>query len=170
MLKWVLSGADNTSEYFQHYICIVFCIVYPWAHSLLVSNIPSLPHSGILGCRPRWCPSSSPSPSISRCFLFTFLHLPLDFIHVSKPIYLHPFSRLTHFLGEFPGLGLALVPDVVVPEAKKTFWFSQCSSDTVHLFYLNIERDSNVTNVTCLLFRHDCVLTAQDVMEWFFLL
>ena len=24
---------------------------------------------------------------------------------------------LTHFLGEFPGLGLALVPDVVVPEA-----------------------------------------------------
>ena len=24
---------------------------------------------------------------------------------------------LTHFLGEFPGLGLVLVPDVVVPEA-----------------------------------------------------
>src|SRR6218665_2218276 len=24
---------------------------------------------------------------------------------------------LTHFLGKFPGLGLALVPDVVVPEA-----------------------------------------------------
>ena len=24
---------------------------------------------------------------------------------------------LTHFLGEFPGLGLALAPDVVVPEA-----------------------------------------------------
>ena len=24
----------------------------------------------------------------------------------------------THFLGEFPGLGLALVPDVVVKEAK----------------------------------------------------
>ena len=24
---------------------------------------------------------------------------------------------LTHFLGEFPGFGLALVPDVVVPEA-----------------------------------------------------
>src|SRR6218665_3143199 len=24
---------------------------------------------------------------------------------------------LTHFLGDFPGLGLALVPDVVVPEA-----------------------------------------------------
>src|SRR6218665_106298 len=25
---------------------------------------------------------------------------------------------LTHFLGEFPGLGLALVPDVVVPEEE----------------------------------------------------
>ena len=28
---------------------------------------------------------------------------------------------LTHFLGEFPGLGLALVPDVVVPEAENTY-------------------------------------------------
>ena len=28
---------------------------------------------------------------------------------------------LTHFLGEFPGLGLALVPDVVVPEAEQGF-------------------------------------------------
>ena len=27
---------------------------------------------------------------------------------------------LTHFLGEFPGLGLALVPDVVVPEADSS--------------------------------------------------
>ena len=26
---------------------------------------------------------------------------------------------LAHFLGEFPGLGLALVPDVVVPEAQQ---------------------------------------------------
>src|SRR6218665_2597309 len=26
---------------------------------------------------------------------------------------------LTHFLSEFPGLGLALVPDVVVPEAEQ---------------------------------------------------
>ena len=28
---------------------------------------------------------------------------------------------LTHFLGEFPGLGLAVVPDVVVPEAEPVF-------------------------------------------------
>jgi len=26
---------------------------------------------------------------------------------------------LTHLLGEFPGLGLALVPDVVVPKAEQ---------------------------------------------------
>src|SRR6218665_2515354 len=28
---------------------------------------------------------------------------------------------LTHFLGEFPGLGLALIPDVVVSEAEPRF-------------------------------------------------
>src|SRR6218665_2274005 len=38
--------------------------------------------SGILGFRPCWCPSPFPSPSISRCLIFTRLHLPLDFIHV----------------------------------------------------------------------------------------
>jgi len=27
-------------------------------------------------------------------------------------------SSLTYFLGKFPGLGLALIPDVVVPEAE----------------------------------------------------
>ena len=47
-------------------------------------------------------------------------YLPLDFNRVSslRPTYRHPFGRpFTCFLGEFPGLGLALVPDVVVPEA-----------------------------------------------------
>ena len=34
-------------------------------------------------------------------------------------MFLHPSvdPSLTNFLGEFPGLGLALVPDVMVPEA-----------------------------------------------------
>src|SRR6218665_1154250 len=53
-------------------------------------------------------------------FPFT-LHLPLDFIRVSlRPTYLHHSvdPSLTHLLGEFPGLGQALVPDVVVPEAE----------------------------------------------------
>ena len=35
----------------------------------------------------------------------------------SSPLVPLPSPSLTHFLGEFPGLGLALVPDVVVPEA-----------------------------------------------------
>src|SRR6218665_1157441 len=32
---------------------------------------------------------------------------------------------LTHFLGEFPGLGLALVPDVVVPQAEQRCTWSR---------------------------------------------
>src|SRR6218665_3982888 len=68
----------------------------------------------VLGFRPYWCPSTFPSLSIlgvihsllstigvQSCFFFT--------ADVSPPF--------THFLGEFPGLGLALVPDAVVPEA-----------------------------------------------------
>ena len=50
-------------------------------------------------------------------------YLPLDFNRVSslrRHIATHSVDpSLTHFLGEFPGLGLALVPDVVVPEAEQ---------------------------------------------------
>src|SRR6218665_21999 len=51
-------------------------------------------------------------------------YLLLDFNCVSslQPTYIATHSvdpSLTHFLGEFPGLGLALVPDVVVPEAEQ---------------------------------------------------
>src|SRR6218665_1310263 len=42
------------------------------------------------------------------CFFFT--------ADVSPPI--RSTHSLTHFLGEFSGLGLALVPDVVVPEVE----------------------------------------------------
>ena len=56
-------------------------------------------------------------------FPFTLLHLPLNFTHVSSLwlMYLHPSvdPSFTHFLGEFPGYGLALVPDLVVPEAEQ---------------------------------------------------
>jgi len=61
-----------------------------------------------------------PSPSIYRGFPFTLLHLPLNFIRVTslRLMYLHPLVNpsLTHFLGDFRGLGLALVHDVVVPQ------------------------------------------------------
>src|SRR6218665_2727222 len=84
--------------------------------------------SGILGYRPSWCLSPFPSPSISRCFPFT-LRLPLDFFRVSslRPTYLHPFGQPFTYslLGEFPGLGLALVPNVVVPEAEQRCTWSR---------------------------------------------
>ena len=42
------------------------------------------------------------------------------FLLYGRRIYTHSVDpSLTHFLGEFPGLGLALVPDVVVPEAEQ---------------------------------------------------
>src|SRR6218665_35766 len=55
-------------------------------------------------------------------FMFSIRsYLPLDFSRVFslRPTYRHPFGRPFTYslLGEFPGLGLALVPDVVVPEA-----------------------------------------------------
>src|SRR6218665_1167896 len=79
-----------------------------------------------LGFRPYRCPSPSPSLSIlgvfhsllsaigfQSCFFFTADASP----PIRSTLYFNP--SLTHFLGEFPGLGLALVPDVVVPEAEQ---------------------------------------------------
>src|SRR6218665_395155 len=47
----------------------------------------------------------------------------MNFISVSplRLIYLQPSvdPSPTHFFGEFPGLGLALVPDIVFPEAER---------------------------------------------------
>ena len=78
--------------------------------------------SGILGFFPCWCLSPFPSPSISRCFSVHSTSLAIEFhscffftTDLSPPI-----GRPVTYslLGEFPGLGLALVPDVVVPEAE----------------------------------------------------
>ena len=56
-------------------------------------------------------------------------YLPLDFNRVSslrRRIATHSVDpSLTHFLGEFPGLGLALIPDVVVPEAEQRCTWSR---------------------------------------------
>src|SRR6218665_1078722 len=90
--------------------------------------VPSLPHLvsfpaigigfGVLGFHLYWCPSPFPLPSIlgvfhsllspigfQSCFLLYGRHIPTPSVDPS----------LTHFPGEFPGLGRALVPDVVVP-------------------------------------------------------
>src|SRR6218665_3526437 len=64
-------------------------------------------------------------PSLRFPYLMfsTRCYLPLNFNRVSslRPMYRHPFGRPFTYslLGEFPGLGLALVPDVVVSEAEQ---------------------------------------------------
>src|SRR6218665_4021429 len=76
----------------------------------------------MLGFRPYWCPSPFPSPSISRCFPFALIGhwISIVFLLYGRRIATHSVDpSLTRFLGEFPGLGLALVPDVVVPVAEK---------------------------------------------------
>ena len=65
----------------------------------------------IIVFRPCWCPPPFPSPSIYRCFPFTLLHLPLNFIRASslQLMYPHPPAdpSLTHFF-RIVGFGLAL--------------------------------------------------------------
>src|SRR6218665_1514920 len=77
--------------------------------------------SGVLGFRPHRCPSPFPSPSILGVF-----HSPLYAIGFQSCFFFiatHSVDpSLTHFLGECPGLGLALVPDDVVPEAEHGAW------------------------------------------------
>src|SRR6218665_3457086 len=100
-----------------------------------MSNVPSLPHYlsfpaigigfGVLGFRPYWCSSPFPSPSILDVFHSLFLSSDFNRVSSLRPTYRHPFGRLTHFLGEFPGLGLALVLDVVVPEAEQRCTWSR---------------------------------------------
>jgi|SRR6218665_173670 len=75
--------------------------------------------SGILEYRPCWCPSPFPSPSISRCFSIRSPSPAIEFhscffftidVSVSDLYLMYSVDpSLTHFLGEFPGLGLALV-------------------------------------------------------------
>jgi len=54
--------------------------------------------------------SSSPAIEFHSCFFFT-----TDVSATMTDV--NP--SLTHLFGEFPGLGLALVSDVVVPEAEQ---------------------------------------------------
>src|SRR6218665_3120396 len=80
--------------------------------------------SGVLGFRPYWGPS--PFPSLSMLGVFHSL-LGLTAIgfqscffltaDVAPPIRSTVDPSPSHFLGELPGLGLALIPDVVVSEA-----------------------------------------------------
>src|SRR6218665_1997570 len=66
-----------------------------------------------------------------QCLVFSIRSdLSLDFNRVSslRPTYRHPFGRpftYSLFTGEFSGLGLALVPNVVVPEAEQAVRMEQ---------------------------------------------
>src|SRR6218665_2905791 len=81
--------------------------------------------SGVLGFRPYWCPMLSialPFTFHTWCFPFALIchWISIVFLLYGRHIATHSVDpSLTHFLGEFPGLGLALVPDVVVPEAEQ---------------------------------------------------
>src|SRR6218665_3397888 len=75
-----------------------------------------------------WCPGLSPVlvsialPFACHIRIFHSLFSATGFqscFFFLRPTYRHP--SLSHFLGEFPGLGLALIPDVVVSEAEPRF-------------------------------------------------
>src|SRR6218665_983650 len=62
------------------------------------------------------------------CFPFALIchWISIVFLLYGRRITTHSVDPpLTHFLGEFPGLGLALVPDVVVPQAEQRCTWSR---------------------------------------------
>src|SRR6218665_616207 len=74
----------------------------------------------ILGLSPVLVSIALPFAFHIWCFPFALIchWIPIVFLLYGRRIATHSVDpSLTHFLGEFPGLGLALVPDVVVPEA-----------------------------------------------------
>ena len=79
-----------------------------------------------------WCPGLSPVlVSIALpfafhtcCFPFALIchWISIVFLLYGRRIATHSVDpSLAHFLGEFLGLGLALVPDVLVPEAEQYY-------------------------------------------------
>src|SRR6218665_661005 len=81
-----------------------------------------------------WCPGLSPV-LVSIALPFAFHTFPfalichwisIVFLLYGRRITTHSVDPpLTHFLGEFPGLGLALIPDVVVPQAGQRCTWSR---------------------------------------------
>src|SRR6218665_3809657 len=76
--------------------------------------------SRILGYRPCWCPSPFPFlPSIPRCFPFTLHRHWISFVFLlyDRRIFTHSIDP-SLVDGEFPGLRMSLIPNVVVLEAE----------------------------------------------------
>src|SRR6218665_1911731 len=86
-----------------------------------------------MGFRPCWCPSPvlvsialpfAFLPFHTWCFPFAVIchWISIVFLLYGRRIATHSAGpSLFHCLGEFPGLGLALIPDVVVSEAEPKF-------------------------------------------------
>src|SRR6218665_3172592 len=77
--------------------------------------------SGVLGFRPL-VSIALPFAFHTWCFPFALIchWISIVFLLYDRRIATHSVDpSLTHFLGEFPVLGLALVPDVVVSEAEQ---------------------------------------------------
>src|SRR6218665_2910316 len=83
-----------------------------------------------------WCPGlwpvlvsiALPFAFHTWCFQFTLIchWISIVFLRYGRRIATHSVDpSLTHVLGEFPGLGLAPVPDVVVPEAEQRCTWSR---------------------------------------------
>ena len=77
---------------------------------------PGLPPVLVFVAFPRRLPYLGVFPSL----FFAFHWISFVFFLYDRRICTHLVDPLlTHFFGEFPGLGVALVPDVVVPEAEQ---------------------------------------------------
>src|SRR6218665_3855713 len=82
-----------------------------------------------------WCPGLSfvlvsialPFAFQTCCFPFAVCHwISIMFLLYGQRIATHSVNpALTPFLGEFPGLGLALIPGVVVPEVDQLYTWSR---------------------------------------------
>ena len=111
---------------------IIIIINQGWAQRPQESNVQSLPHSFPSYWDWLWCPGLSPVLlSIALpfafhawCFPFAVIchWISIVFLLYGRRIATHSADpSLSHFLGEFPALGLALIPDVVLSEAEQRF-------------------------------------------------
>src|SRR6218665_191283 len=135
------------------YIYLLECtIAHPFVHCSmssaplgvqfsLTSSLGEYPDfrtgSGILGFRPRWCPSPFPSPSISRCFSIHFSSPAIEFhscFFFTTDVFAPIGRPFTYFFGDFQGLGLALVPDIAVPEAEQGAHAPEYTYNTVYIY------------------------------------
>src|SRR6218665_553515 len=102
----------------------------PMYHLFLTVSFPAIGiGSGVLhGLSPVLVSIALPFAFHTWCFPFALIchWISIVFLLYGRLIATHSVDpSLTHFLGEFPGLGLALIPDVVVPKAEQRCTWSR---------------------------------------------